>query len=207
MLLANAQRIKSGMLALAAFPVASAGSNVDATIPYSLSDLFLTFLKIGSVLYGSGYVLLAFLHTDFVVRLGWLTDQQLIDAVAIGQVTPGPVFTTATFIGYLLGGTAGAMAATVAIFLPSFVFVAISNPFIPRMRNSPWFGGLLDGLNVASLALMAAVTWQLGVASLIDPMTALITAVSGVLLVRYKLNSTWLIASGAILGILRWLLI
>ena len=206
MLLANAQRIKSGMLALAAFPLASAGSDA-AAIPYSLSDLFLTFLKIGSVLYGSGYVLLAFLHTDFVARFGWLTAQQLIDAVAIGQVTPGPVFTTATFIGYLLGGTAGAIAATIAIFLPSFVFVAISNPFIPRMRNSPWFGGLLDGLNVASLALMAAVTWQLGVASLIDPLTALIALVSGVLLARYKLNSTWLIAGGAILGVLRWLLL
>jgi len=207
MMLANAQRIKSGMFALAAIPVASAGNDVAASNPYSLSDLFLTFLKIGSVLYGSGYVLLAFLHADFVVRFGWLTDQQLIDAVAIGQVTPGPVFTTATFIGYLLGGTAGAIAATVAIFLPSFVFVALSNPFIPRMRNSPWFGGLLDGLNVASLALMAAVTWQLGVASLIDPLTALIALVSGVLLFRYKLNSTWLIAGGAVLGILRWLLL
>jgi len=207
MLLANAERIKSGMHALAAFPAASEGNDAAAAIPYSLSDLFLAFLKIGSVLYGSGYVLLAFLHTDFVVRFGWLTDQQLIDAVAIGQMTPGPVFTTATFIGYLLGGTAGAIAATVAIFLPSFVFVAISNPFIPRMRNSPWFGGLLDGLNVASLALMAAITWQLGVASLIDPLTAVIALVSGVLLIRFKLNSTWLIAGGAILGVVRWLLI
>lgn len=207
MLLANAQRIKSGMLALAAFPVASVGNDAAASIPYSLSDLFLTFLKIGSVLYGSGYVLLAFLHTDFVVRFGWLTDQQLIDAVAIGQVTPGPVFTTATFIGYLLGGTVGAIAATVAIFLPSFVFVAISNPFIPRMRNSPWFGGLLDGLNVASLALMAAVTWQLGVASLIDPLTLLIAFASCVLLMRYKLNSSWLMLGGAMLGVLRGLLI
>ena len=130
------------------------------------------------MLYGSGYVLLAFLRADFVVRLGWLTDRQLLDAIAIGQVTPGPVFTTATFIGYLLGGVPGALLATLGIFLPSFVFVAISNPLIPRLRSSPWAGALLDGVNAASLGLMAAVTWQLGRASLVDPLTVILACVS-----------------------------
>src|SRR6185503_7132193 len=123
---------------------------------------------IGSVLYGSGYVLLAFLRADFVIRLGWLTDQQLIDAVAVGQVTPGPVFTTATFIGYLLGGVPGALIATLGIFLPAFFFVAISGPLIPRLRQSRLAGALLDGVNVASLALMAAVTFQIASAALVD---------------------------------------
>ena len=122
-----------------------------APVPFSLPFVFLTFLKIGSVLYGSGYVLLAFLRNDFVLRLGWLTDQQLLDAIAIGQVTPGPLFTSATFIGYLLDGTPGALLATLGIFLPSFIFVAISNPFIPKMRNSPWASSLLDGINASSL--------------------------------------------------------
>jgi chromate transporter len=170
--------------------------------PFGLSLLFLTFLKIGAILYGSGYVLLAFLRADFVVRFGWLTDQQLVDAVAIGQVTPGPVFTTATFIGFILGGFPGALLATLGIFLPSFFFVAISNPLIPRVRNSAWVSGLLDGVNVASLGLMAAVTWQLGRASLIDPLTILIALISFGLLFQYKINSTWVIAGGAIIGLL-----
>ncbi len=171
-------------------------------MPFSLPSLFFTFLKIGAVLYGSGYVLLAFLRADFVVRFGWLTDRQLLDAIAIGQVTPGPLFTTATFIGFILGGTAGALLATLGIFLPSFIFVAISNPLIPKIRNSTWVSGLLDGVNVASLGLMAAVSWQLGLASLTDPLTILIALVSFVLLVRFKVNSTWLIAGGALIGLL-----
>ena len=173
-----------------------------ASAPFGLPLLFLTFLKIGSVLYGSGYVLLAFLRADFVVRLGWLTDRQLIDAIAIGQVTPGPVFTTATFIGFVLGGWPGALMATLGIFLPSFIFVAISNPLIPRIRSSAWVSGLLDGVNVASLGLMAAVTWQLGRASLTDLLTGLMALVSFGLLVRFKINSTWLIAGGALIGLL-----
>ncbi len=168
---------------------------------FNLLVLFLTFLKIGAVVYGSGYVLIAFLHADFVARLGWLTDKQLIDAVAIGQVTPGPVFTTATFIGFLLGGVAGALLATLGIFLPSFIFVAILNPLIPRLRNSTWASGLLDGVNVASLGLMAAVTWQLGRSSLTDSLTVLIACVSLVLLVRFRINSTWLIIGGAMIGL------
>jgi len=154
------------------------------------------------VLYGSGYVLLAFLRADFVVRLGWLTDQQLLDAIAIGQVTPGPVFTTATFIGFLLGGTPAALLATLGIFLPSFILVAISNPLIPRIRNSVWVSGLLDGVNVASLGLVAGVTWQLGRASLTDPFAILIALVSLGLLIRYRVNSTWLIVGGALIGAL-----
>lgn len=168
----------------------------------SLTALFLTFLKIGSVLYGSGYVLLAFLRNDFVVRLGWLTDQQLIDAIAIGQVTPGPVFTTATFIGFILNGVPGALIATLGIFLPSFFFVAISNPIIPRLRNSPWASHLLDGVNAASLGLMAAVTIQLGRASLIDLFTVVIALVTAVLLFRHKVNTTWLVLGGAAIGLL-----
>ena len=164
--------------------------------------MFLTFLKIGAVLYGSGYVLLAFLRADFVVRLGWLTDQQLIDAVAIGQVTPGPVFTTATFIGYILGRTPGALLATLGIFLPSFIFVAISNPLIPRIRKSPWVSGLLDGVNVASLGLMAAVTWQLGRASLTDAITAATAIIALALLIRFKVNTTWLILGGGLIGLM-----
>ena len=171
-------------------------------VPYNLPLLFLTFLKIGAILYGSGYVLLAFLHADFVARLGWLTDRQLIDAIAVGQFTPGPVFTSATFIGYILGGVPGALLGTLEIFLPSFFFVAVSNPLIPKMRSSVWVGSFLDGINIASLSLMTAVTFQLGQASLVDLPTILIGLISLGLLLRFKLNSTWLIASGAVAGLL-----
>jgi chromate transporter len=176
-------------------------------VPFGPPLLFFTFLKIGAVMYGSGYVLLAFLRADLVVRYGWLTDQQLLDAIAIGQVTPGPLFTTATFIGYTLGGVPAALLATLGIFLPAFVFVAISNPFIPRMRRSPWLGALLDGVNAAALGLMAAVTIQIGRASLVDPLAIGIAAVSLVLLLRFRVNSTWLIAGGAAIGLLRGLLV
>ncbi len=198
MILSNLQRLRTppvGLLVL----MSSAGV-MQTPIPFNFVTLFLIFLKIGSLLYGSGYVLLAFLRADLVLRLGWLTDQQLLDAVAIGQVTPGPLFTTATFIGYLLGGTPGALLATLGIFLPSFIFVAISNPLIPRIRNSTWTSSLLDGVNASALGLMAAVTVQLGIASLVDPYTILIAISSLVLLLRYKVNSTWLIAAGAAAG-------
>jgi chromate transporter len=176
------------------------------TAPFDLGRLFLLFLKIGSVLYGSGYVLLAFLRNDFVVRLGWLTDQQLLDAVAIGQFTPGPVFTTATFIGYVLGGWPGAVLATVGIFLPSFIFVAAVNPLVPRLRRSPWLGALLDGVNAAALGLMAAVTWELGRAAIVDWVTLLLALLAGLLLVRFKVNSTWLVLGGGLFALLwRWL--
>jgi chromate transporter len=198
MIISNVRRMSNLHPALL-LPLGGAGL-LQAPIPFSLSTLFLTFLKIGSVLYGSGYVLLAFLRNDFVLRLGWLTDQQLLDAVAIGQVTPGPLFTAATFIGYLLGGIPGALLATLGIFLPSFIFVAISNPLIPKIRNSAWAGSLLDGVNASALGLMAAVTVQLGISSLIDLYTVMIAILSLTLLLRYKVNSTWLIAGGAIAG-------
>ena len=171
---------------------------LSAAVPFSLLQLFLTFLKIGSVLYGSGYVLAAFIQTDFVNRLGWISQQQLLDAIAIGQITPGPVFTTATFIGYILGGVPGALLATIGIFLPSFIFVGLSNPLIPRVRNSPWAAGLLDGVNYASLGLMAGVTVQLAWANLLDPVAAWIAAMAFILLVRYRVNTTWLILRGAL---------
>jgi chromate transporter len=183
--------------------LAGTGGLFSGGAAFSLTTLFLTFLKIGSVLYGSGYVLFAFLRSDFVERLGWLTDQQLIDAIAIGQVTPGPLFTSATFIGYLLAGVPGGLLATLGIFLPSFIFVAISNPLIPRLRHSPWTGALLDGVNVASLGLMAAVTWELGRAALTDPLTAVMAAISLLILVKLNLNATWLVLAGALIGLVR----
>ena len=169
--------------------------------PFTLTRLFLTFLKIGSVPYGSGYVLFAFVRADFVLRLGWLSDRQLIDAIAVGQVTPGPLFTTATFIGYLLGGAAGAVLATVGIFLPAFVFVAISGPLIPRLRASPWAGALLDGANAASLGLMAAVTWQLARAAFSDWFTVGLGLLSALLLLRFRIPTTWLLLGGAAAGL------
>ncbi len=200
MLIANWQRLKKPPSALL-FPFSIIGL-AQAAIPFSLPILFLTFLKIGSVLYGGGYVLLAFLRADFVTRLHWLTDQQLLDAIAIGQITPGPLFTAATFIGYLLGGTSGALLATLGIFLPSFVFVVISNPLIPKIRNSVWASSLLDGVNASSLGLMAAVTVQLASSSLTDFYAAVIAIISLALLLRYKVNPTWLIAGGALAGFL-----
>lgn len=177
-----------------------------AQAPFSLPLLFFTFIKIGSILYGSGYVLLAFLRADFVERLGWLNEAQLIDAIAVGQVTPGPVFTTAAFIGFLLGGVPGALVAALGIFLPSFLFVWLVNPFIPRLRRSPWTGALLDGANIASLGLMAGVTLQLGQVSLIDPLTILLALLSAFLLLRFKVNSVWLILGGGAAGLLKALL-
>ena len=206
----NLDRLKGLRNAIAPLPLlagrtlagAAALAAAQAAVPFGLTRLFLTFLKIGAVLYGSGYVLLAFLRSDFVVAYGWLTEGQLIDAVAIGQVTPGPVFTTATFIGYVLGGFPGALLATLGIFLPSFIFVLISSPLIPRIRESAWAGGLLDGVNAASLGLMAAVTWQLGRAAVIDLTTAALALLSAMLLLRYTVNSTWLIAGGAAIGLI-----
>jgi len=168
----------------------------------SLWPLALAFLKVGALLFGSGYVLLAFLRADLVQHHHWLTEAQLIDAVAIGQVTPGPVFTTATFIGYVLAGTRGALVATVAIFLPSFVLVAVSGPLVRRLRQSPVGGAFLDGVTVAALALMAVVTWQLARVALVDVTTAALALVSAVLLLRFRINSAWLVLGGASLGLL-----
>jgi chromate transporter len=168
---------------------------------HSLLTLFLTFLKIGAVLYGSGYVLLAFLQADFVDGLHWLTQRELLDAVAVGQITPGPVFTTATFIGYLLGGVPGALLATLAIFLPGFLFVPLVYPLVPRLRASPRMSALLDGVNVAAIGLMAAVTLQLARSALVDVLTVVVAAIAAVLLVRYRVSSVWLVIGGGIAGL------
>jgi chromate transporter len=181
---------------------ASIGTTSSAvkTVPLSLTSLFITFLKIGSVLYGSGYVLLAFLQSNFVEHFGVLSSQQLLDAVAVGQFTPGPVFTTATFVGYLIQGNAGALLATIAIFLPAFVFVALISPWSSKLRNSSWISGLLDGVNAASLGLMAAVSLQLGKAAFIDIWTIVLGVLAFIILLRYKVNSVWLVIGGAFVG-------
>ena len=181
------------LLAAAAAPLA---------MPITLSSIFLVFLKVGSVVFGSGDVLLAFLRTDLVLHRAWLDDSQLVDAVAVGQLTPGPVFTTATFIGYLLAGMRGATVATVGVFLPAFILVALSGPIVFRIRASKIAGVFLDGVNVASLALMAAVSWQLARASITDIKTAVLAAASLYLLLRFRVNSAWLVLAGAIVGIL-----
>jgi chromate transporter len=203
----NAGRLRQRPRALALVPMlgAPALSTAGAAAVDPVS-LFFVFLKIGAVLYGSGYVLLAFLRNDFVVRLGWLTDQQLIDAVAVGQLTPGPVFTTATFIGYIVAGTSGAALSTVAIFLPSFVFVAIVYPLVPRLRGSAWMSAFLDGVNVAAIGLMLAVTWQLGRSAVVDGPSAALALVATILLLRWRINSVWLIAGAGVIGtVIRWL--
>src|SRR5215207_6070764 len=183
-------------LVLLALPSAATG----------LVGLFLSFVKMGSVLFGSGSVLLAFFRSQFVGP-GLLSDQELLDAVAIGQVTPGPVFTTVTFVGYLLAGGPGALLAMVGIFLPAFVFVAITGPIIPRQRESPILAGLLDGANVVSLALMAGVTWQLARASILEPIPALIAIIALVLLFRTEINPVWLVIGGGVIGLISWIFV
>jgi chromate transporter len=170
-------------------------------VPLTLTGLFLFFVKVGAVLFGSGYVLLAFLRADLVSRWHWLTESQLLDAVAAGQVTPGPVFTTATFIGYVLAGWRGAAAATVGIFLPAFVFVAASGPVVARVRRSAAAGAFLDGVNAGSLALMAAVTLQLARSALVDGWTVSIAAAAALLLIRLRVSSAWLLPTGELLGL------
>jgi chromate transporter len=177
-----------------------------AAAAFGLGPLFLFFLKVGSVLFGSGYVLLAFLRADLVDNWGWMTEGQLLDAIAVSQVTPGPVFTAATFIGYVLGGTQGAVVATLGIFVPAFFFVAVSGPLVKSIRRSPVAGAFLDGVVAASLALMAVVTWQLGRSALVDLPAVLLGALSAVALLRYRVNSAWLILASGALGIgLRWI--
>jgi chromate transporter len=192
------QRHRPAALLFGAAP-AAAGAGA---APFGLWPLFLFFLKVGAVLFGSGYVLFAFLRTDLVERYHWLTEDQLLDAIAVGQVTPGPVSTTATFIGYILDGPAGAAVATVGIFLPGFVFVALSGPVVRRLRGYRSAGDFLDGVNAGSLALMAVVTWDLGRAALVDLPSAILALVSVALLLRWRVNSTWVILGGAIVGVL-----
>jgi chromate transporter len=177
-----------------------AGAVGAAAAPVSLLRLFLSFLKIGSVVFGSGYVLLAFLRAEFIQHLHWLTEKQLVDAVAVGQFTPGPVFTTATFIGYLVAGIPGATVATIGVFLPGFAFVALSGRLIPKLRRSPLAAGILDGVVVGSLALMAVVAWQLGRAAIVDWVTAAIAFASAGLLLKFRINSAWIVGGAAVIG-------
>jgi chromate transporter len=178
--------------------IAAASAGV---VPFSLPALFVVFLKIGAILFGGGYVLVALIRSNLVAHLGWIGERQLLDAIAMGQVTPGPLSTTATFIGYLLGGIPGAAIATVAIFLPAFFFVAISGPLVPHLRRSPLAGAVLDGVNVAALALIAVVSWQLFRSAVVDGTTLVLAALSLFLLIVYRINSAWLVAGGALIGV------
>ena len=206
----DAARPGSGGAAAALVPPLGAGSLAGVSAgaaaaggaaAVGLWPLFAFFAKVGSVLFGSGYVLLAFLRGGLVQDRGWLSESQLLDAVAIGQVTPGPVFTTATFIGYVLAGGPGAAVATLGIFLPAFVFVALSGPLVPRLRRSPLAGAVLDGVNAASLALMAVVTFELARAGIVDLVTLSLAVASAVCLLATRVNSSWLVLAGALVGL------
>jgi chromate transporter len=197
-------KTKGEQRGLGIFPLAAGGAGVAiaaaSAIPFSLTRLFLTFLKIGAVSYGGGYVLLAFLRADFVAHLHWLTDKQLLDAVAAGQITPGPVFASATFVGYLTGGLKGALLATLGMFLPSFILIAIVFPLIPKLKGSAGTRIFLDGINAVTLGLMTAVSWQLARGAILDAFTA-VEAVAGVLVLRrFQINSAWLILGGLVAG-------
>ena len=198
--------IRHGLPAILAVPalflkLPIAGTATSA-IAFSQSTLFLTFLKIGATLFGSGYVLLAFLKSEFVMKLGWLADAQVIDAIAVaGQITPGPVFTSATFIGYLLGGWPSALLATLGIFLPSFLLVGLLSRVLPFVRKSWWAASFLDGVNAASLGLMTAVAIQLGRIVLVDIFTIVLTLCALFLVFRFKINSAWLIVGSGLLGV------
>jgi chromate transporter len=199
----DATRRKSALFAILNPQAATATTAAVASV--SLGPIFLTFVKIGAMVFGSGYVLLVFLRSELVERHAWLTQQQLLDAVAVGQVTPGPVFTTATFLGYLLHGTTGAIVATLGIFLPAFVLVAISAPLIPKIRASRIATAALDGINVASLSLMALVTLQLARSALVDWITVALAFASAALLFRFpRFNSAWLIAGAGLVGAVRY---
>ncbi|BAZ46534.1 chromate ion transporter family protein [Chondrocystis sp. NIES-4102] len=197
----------NGMTSISLFTVAEVGVQVNnkSTPDLSWGGIFLFFLKVGSVLYGSGYVLLAFLQRDLVERSQLLTNQQLLDAIAIGQVTPGPVFTTATFIGYLLGGNLGAIAATIGIFLPAFVLVGLISPWVDKLRSSSWLSGFLDGVNAASLGLMATVTYTLAKTAIIDGLTLGLLIIGAIALFKFQINSAWLVVFGAIVGLISYL--
>jgi chromate transporter len=198
-LLAAARQIRHRPASsIALLPMAMSAAPASA----SLVSIVLVFLKLGVVVFGSGYVLLAFLQADLVDRLHWVTQAQLLDAVTAGQLTPGPVFATATFLGYLIHGYSGAIAATAAIFLPSFLMAAAVGALASRIRRSPLAAAFLDGVNAAAIALMATVTIALGRATLIDPLTWSVALISAVLLIRFKVNATWLILAGAAMGVL-----
>ncbi|MBW4537052.1 MAG: chromate transporter [Pleurocapsa minor HA4230-MV1] len=203
----NGERTTNGLYLLPLSEMLALGLG-GATTAVSIGwvSVFWFFLKIGSILYGSGYVLLVFLQRDLVERNHWLTSQQLLDAVAIGQVTPGPVLTTATFVGYLLAGNAGAIAGTLGIFLPAFVLVGIVNPWVRTLRQSPWTGGFLDGVNAASLGLMVGVTYTLGRAAIVDWLTIIVAVFSAIAVFQFKINSAWLVIAGGAIAVILHLL-
>jgi chromate transporter len=190
-----------GLALLAAPATLVAAANIPSGV--DLQRLFLIFLKIGATVFGSGYVLLAFLRGDLVVDQHWLTDQQLLDAVAVGQFTPGPVFTTATFIGYVVAGFPGAILATIGIFLPGFILVPAIDFGLSRIKSSPWARAFLDGVNVAALGLMAGVSYQLARAAIVDPLTLALFAAAAVCVFRFRVNAAWLVAGGGAIGLLR----
>lgn len=183
------------------FPGVLAATAPAAIASVSWVKVFFFFLKIGSILYGGGYVLLAFLQRDLVERSHWLTSQQLLDAIAIGQVTPGPLFTTATFVGYLLAGNGGAIAGTLGIFLPSFILILVIGPWVEKIRSSAWASGFLDGVNAASVGLMAVVTYTLGRAAIVDWLTITVALLSSIAIFRFQISSIWLILAGGLVGI------
>jgi chromate transporter len=189
----------AGVAGVAAGQIRLANSTL---LSVGITPLFLFFLKVGSVLFGSGYVLLAFLRADLVERWRWITEAQLLDAVAVGQFTPGPVFTTATFVGYVVAGWSGAVAATIGIFLPAFILCALSAPMVPRMRSSKSLGAFLDGVNAASLALMAVVTFQLARVAVVDLTTLVLAIAAAAALVKWRLNSAWLVLAAALFGLI-----
>ena len=176
-------------------------------VPFNFWRLFWVFLKAGSLMYGSGYVLLAFIQDDLVNRLGWLTQSQLLDAIAVGQVTPGPLATTATFVGYLTGGLPGAALATLGMFLPGFVFVLLTHPLLRRMQESVPWRHFLDGVNFAALGLMAGVIWDIGRTVALEPLGIGIGLISLFLLIKYEIPAPWLILGGALVGVSKVLLV
>jgi chromate transporter len=197
-LVRNARRLRAGP-ALGVMPFSAIA--VHAT-RVRTGSVFLEFLKLGAIVFGSGYVLLAFLQRDLVNGLHWLTTSKLLDAVAVGQLTPGPVFTTATFVGYLADGLAGAVVATAGIFLPSFLMVPIVAPLIGRLRRSPWTAAALDGVNAAAIGLMVAVGYVLATRAVIDPLTGTLAVAALVALVVFRVNSAWVVVVGAVIGVL-----
>ncbi len=197
----NRNNVVGGFLLPLSASLAQVGGTAATAASVGWAGVFLFFLKIGCVLYGSGYVLLAFLQRDLVEQQQWLTSQQLLDAIAIGQITPGPVFTTATFVGYLLAGNAGAIAGTIGIFLPAFLLVGLVNPWVPKIRQSPWASGFLDGVNAGALGLMAGVTYTLATAALVDWLTVVLAVLSALLVFRFKINSAWLVIAGGVIGL------
>lgn len=188
------------MLFLSRGATQAAAASAAAATTVSLWKLGWFFLKVGAVLYGSGYVLIAFLEGGLVQELGWITQAQLLDAVAIGQFTPGPVLSTATFIGYLVEGVPGAVVASVGIFLPAFLLVGLLNPLIPRMRSSSWVSAFLDAINASAVALMAAVSLEIGYQVLISPAAILIGVLAAVAVFRFKVGPVWIVSGGALLG-------